>query len=258
LATLYYRHVAGYDLPTALFAATPGGITEMALSGEAAGGDVRVISLAHATRILVAVGTIPVYFRYVEGIAVPALPPGGVSLLSIPLGEALLLAGCAALGLPLAKLARLPAAALTGPMILSAVLHGAGWSHTAPPVELTAAAQVVVGTALGTRYVGFALARVWPVLVHASVTGLGMVASALLAAWLLAPLTDTPFLALLLAFSPGGIAEMGLLAISLGVETAFVSTMHVARIALIILIAAPLFRVSGLLPKTAQGPAPLG
>lgn len=250
-ATAYYRWVAGYDLPTALFAATPGGITEMTLAGEATGGDVRVISLCHATRILMAVGTIPVYFRFVEGVAVPPLPPGGVSLTGIPMGEAALLAACAAIGLPLARRLKLPAAPLTGPMILSALLHGAGASSVAPPVELTAAAQVVIGTALGARYVGFALAKVWPVLVHASITGLFMVAAATLCAWLVAPTTQTSFLALLLALAPGGIAEMGLLAISLGVETAFVSTMHVVRIVLIILAATPVFRAAGLVQARA-------
>jgi uncharacterized membrane protein AbrB (regulator of aidB expression) len=47
---------------------------------------------------------------------------------------------------------------------------------------------------------------------------------------------------LLLALVPGGLVEMGLIALSLGIDTAMVSTLHVLRIGLIILVV-PLFFV---------------
>jgi hypothetical protein len=49
-----------------------------------------------------------------------------------------------------------------------------------------------------------------------------------------------------LAFSPGGLAEMSLIALALGVETAFVATHHVARIGMIVIVAPLLFRKLGL------------
>jgi hypothetical protein len=41
---------------------------------------------------------------------------------------------------------------------------------------------------------------------------------------------------IILALSPGGLAEMSLVALALGIDVAFVSTMHVIRISLIIAI----------------------
>ena len=58
-------------------------------------------------------------------------------------------------------------------------------------------------------------------------------------AFALTPLSGIPFPAIVLAFAPGGLAEMSLIALALGIETAFVATHHVARIAMIV-IAAPL------------------
>jgi len=52
-----------------------------------------------------------------------------------------------------------------------------------------------------------------------------------------------PFLLLFLAFSPGGIAEMGLIALSAGYDAGFVSVMQVCRFALAVGMAAGMYRV---------------
>ena len=61
-------------------------------------------------------------------------------------------------------------------------------------------------------------------------------------ALVLAPLTGMRSTPLILAFAPGGLAEVSLIAISLGVETAFVATHHVARIAMIVIGVPIVFR----------------
>ena len=58
---------------------------------------------------------------------------------------------------------------------------------------------------------------------------------------LVRPLLGVGRTAMLLAFSPGGLAEMSLMALSLGIEVAFVASHHVARILFIVLVAPPLF-----------------
>ena len=50
-----------------------------------------------------------------------------------------------------------------------------------------------------------------------------------------------PFSVLLLAFSPGGVVEMSLISLAMGVDIAFVSTHHFLRIFLIILLAPMVF-----------------
>ncbi len=186
---IFFRRVGRYDPVTCYFASMPGGLTEMTLVGEAQGGDVRRISLTHATRILIAVSLIPFYFRVVQGLDVPSMPAQAGRLLDLNLADAGLLAACAALGLPLGRLVRAPAAALTGPMLLSAVIHGMGWSRAAPPVELIAAAQVVVGSAIGARFAGLSWATAGRTILLAASAGVLMIGvvvavSALSAPWL--------------------------------------------------------------------------
>ncbi len=237
LAFAFLRFGMGLDRATAYFSGAPGGLTEMVLAGEAHGADGRVITLMHATRILVIVAVIPFYFRVLEGVDVPTLPPAAVSLLQTPLFDGLLMAACAVLGYWIARPLRVPAAALVGPMVLSAAVHIAGWTAAPPPFELIAAAQVVVGTALGARFAGLTLRRVWPYLLVGAGSGVLMMVLAWLAAALFADALGLDRAALLLALVPGGLVEMGLIALSLDVDTAMVSTLHVLRIAAIMLIA---------------------
>ena len=51
--------------------------------------------------------------------------------------------------------------------------------------------------------------------------------------------TGLPFPALWLAFAPGGLAEMTLISLAMGIDTAFVSTHHLLRVVFMV-TAAPL------------------
>ncbi len=54
-----FERVCGFDRVTAWYAAMPGGLQDMVIFGEEAGGDPRALSLIHATRVLIvmSVGT---------------------------------------------------------------------------------------------------------------------------------------------------------------------------------------------------------
>ena len=54
-----FRHVFGFDHATAWFGAMPGGLQDMLVFGEEAGGDIRALSLIHASRVLVIVTVAP-------------------------------------------------------------------------------------------------------------------------------------------------------------------------------------------------------
>ena len=69
------------------------------------------------------------------------------------------------------------------------------------------------------------------------------------AATLAAQILNQSVEGLVLALAPGGIAEMGLLALALGIDTAFVAAMHIFRIGVIIFAFPPIFRLLGLVPK---------
>ncbi|MBI2254015.1 MAG: AbrB family transcriptional regulator [Proteobacteria bacterium] len=238
LVRLYYIRVAGYDEVTAYFSAAPGGLSEMILAGSAFGGDEARISLAHGARILVAVFVLSFGYRWLGGYA----PSGtGIAVVTTPLAATDLawLSAAGVLGFLGARQLRMPAYALVGPMIVSALLHVAGLTASRPPAELVALAQIVVGSMIGARFTGLPLRLV----VRGIFLAVGATALLLLVAVAFGFAVDAtaqvPFGSALLAFSPGGLAEMSLIALALGIDAAYVSSHHVVRIFMIV-VAAPL------------------
>ncbi len=242
-----FRKGGRLDPVTSYFAATPGGLQEMTLVGEAMGGNARSIVLCHAIRIFVTVMTIPFYFRLIEGFYVPPMTPGP-GLSAMAWDDGLLLLACGLIGWALARRMNLPAAQLLGPMVCSAFVHLMGWSVAKPPPEIVAIAQVVVGCALGCRFAGTALREVGRLSVLAIASTLIMIALAVgLTALTAGPLGFSRE-TLILVLAPGGLAEMSLVALALGVEVAIVSSMHVFRIMVVVVLAPQAFRLFKLKP----------
>ncbi|MFQ5936415.1 MAG: AbrB family transcriptional regulator [Acidiferrobacterales bacterium] len=238
---VFFRKLLGYDPVTAYFSATPGGLQEMVIVGAAYGGDDRTIALNHGARILLVVLVIPFWFRFTEDIGA-GISFRGSSLFDIGLFDLTVLALCAVVGAGVGRLLRLPAYRIVGPMIASAAVHVAGVTKAVPPYELVFIAQVVVGSAIGARFTDVPVERV--VRTIGASTGATMIMLVLTVAFaaILAPITGIPWAAIVLAFSPGGLAEMSVIALSLGIETAFVATHHVVRIAMIVIGAPLMFR----------------
>ena len=55
--------------------------------------------------------------------------------------------------------------------------------------------------------------------------------------------TGLPYIALVLALAPGGIAEMGLVALAMGSDPLFVATHHVVRLGVVVLVAPMVFKI---------------
>ena len=155
---------------------------------------------------------------------------GKLAWTPLSLGDTALLASCAVAGPALGRALRIPARFLVGPMLLSAAVHVGGATAARPPAALLAAAQVVVGAAVGCRFVGVrpsSLGRVAAAAGTVAATQLGVAAAFAAAA---SAASGTPWPLLMLAYSPGGITEMTLTSIALGFDAAFVATHHVVRI----------------------------
>ncbi len=239
---IYLRRFAGFDSRTAFFAASPGGLAEMILLGDRYGGDMRTIALIHSMRVFLVVTMLPLLLS----VFLPdSLNASSTARAAPQLSEFAWLIACAVGGYWLGAVLRLPAPQMFGPMLLSAVTHLLGLVEAAPPVALVAGAQIVMGASLGSRFAGVPLYDI----TRALVIGLGLavifLALSALLAWLISLATDMPFVVLLLAFSPGGVAEMGLVALAIGVDPTFVATIHILRIATVVVSAPLLFKLFG-------------
>lgn len=246
LGWLYFRRRAGFDPITAYFAAAPGGLNEMITVGGQLGGDERMISLAHATRVLITVFAIPIWFR-LHGDLVISGGTGGtvIHLLDVSMLDYAILAACALVGALLGDRLGIPAAYVLGPMFLSAGVHLAGVTESTPPTLIVQIAQVIIGANVGCRFVGLPVRRVGQAIGHAAIVAVIMIAIAVVFAFTIGRLSGLPIAAIVLAFAPGGLAEMSLVALALAVDAAFVATHHMMRIMLIIILAPTIFRWLG-------------
>jgi hypothetical protein len=138
---------------------------------------------------------------------------------------------------------------MTGAMAASTALYLGDVVHYRPPDALLWVALWILGSAIGSRFSTVTPATFIRVSKHAVVATaiiIGVSAVfALIASWV----TDTRYLTTLLSFTPGGVAEMCLIAIAFDVDPAFVAVHHLARIA--ILITAVPLAARLLFPKTA-------
>ena len=252
LAQFLHRRF-GFGKTTAYFSATPGGFTFMVLLGGAMGGDERTIGLMHSVRLLLTVLIIPIWFRLFQG-----YEPAGMDTLTrdadISITDTGILVVLAVAGLFGGRFLRLPAAHLVGPLLLSAGAHLTGLTDATPPGQLVAIAQVVIGTAIGCRFIGVPVRRVLNTLMLGAAATVFMLSTAAACAYVLAEATGLPFEALILALSPGGVAEMSLISLSMDIDTAFVTTHHVARIMFLVFMAPLAYRLmSGLGKDPPQG-----
>ncbi len=232
-----FRALGGYDPVTAFYSAMPGGLIEAVALGEEAGADLKRLALAHFARVVLVVIAVPMLYLYWTGQAVGSA--GGQSFETRPWGwlDVIELFALAWAGAKLGPYLRLPAAHMVGPLVLSAALHGTGLLHLSPPFWLLATAQLMVGTGLGVSFAGasgrdlgraFGLAVIYVVLI----LGLAFAVSVLLGGVL-----PFGFDTLFVSFAPGGVTEMGLVALSLGISPVIVTVHHVFRIGLTVWVA---------------------
>jgi membrane AbrB-like protein len=192
-------------------------------------------------RVMLTVLVIPIWFRVFHGYA----PNGTVFLghmADVPVADGLILVVSGIAGYFLARWVRLPLPFLTGPMIVSAIVHALGWTAALPPAELVAVAQIVFGASIGCRFAGMALRRIVKVMMISSAMTLAMLLFAFAFAFAVHEVTGLPFSALLLAYSPGGVAEMNLITVALQIDPAFVATHHIIRIGFLLLVGPFLMR----------------
>ena len=239
----FFRRVCGFDHATAYYSAMPGGLQDMLIFGEEAGGDVRALSLIHATRVLVIVSLAPFLLTHIWGVGLTN--PVGEPALDLPVGEMALMVLAALAGWKIAERVGLFGASILGPLILSAALSLGGLIEHRPPAEAILAAQFFIGIGIGEKYAGIT----WPELRRDVLAGgafcliLGVIA--LIFAEGISLAGFAPEIEAFLAFAPGGQAEMAVLSIVAGADLAFVVTHHLVRIIVVITGAPVVARLVG-------------
>ena len=237
----FFRWGMGFNHATSFYSAMPGGLQDMLIFGEEAGGDVRAMSLIHATRVLVIVAVVPFVLASLYDLDLTSAP--GVRAASLPASQIAIMIAAGIIGWRVAERIGLFGASILGPLILSAALSLSGIIQSRPPAEMIWAAQFFIGIAVGSKYSGITAREIRVDI------GAGLVYCALLAIisigfiWGIVQITHRNALDLMLAFLPGGQAEMAVIAIVADADVGFVVAHHLLRIFLVIISAPVIARI---------------
>lgn len=233
------RATGRLDPVTAYFGTAPGGLIEAVQMGEDMGAEPRMLTMLQFLRLILTIIFVPLAFTWMTGHAVGSA--GGVVMTgsNVPIGafDLLVLVTAAVVGAWIGMKSRLPAGMITGPIVFSGAAHLAGLTATVPPSWLIALTQVVIGTSLGVRFAGMPPSHFLTGLRLAILNVTLTIGGASAVAFLLAGAVHEPPGAVFLAFAPGGLAEMALIALSLQMSVIYVTAHHVARIILAVTIA---------------------
>lgn len=222
------RRLSGFDRETAFFAAVPGALSYVFAVAAQTGADMPRIAIVQVLRVFFLMAVLPL--AVVEA-GVPLAPRAAgpeqawwmmavIFGLGYACGAALERRGMAG-------------GMLFGAMIASGLMHVGGLAPGRLSPFVAIAGQILVGAWSGSRFAGFD----WRLLGRLALVSLGAFALtmgvAALFALLAAQTLALPFPATLLAFAPGGLEAMTLLAFALGIDPLYVGVHHLVRFVLI-------------------------
>ena len=260
----FLRRFRGYDPRLAILCSVPGGQAEaLAMAREMVERDY-VVALFHLVRVVIVFLTTPLLLRLIEGqaavdrsnVALQTMP----SIFDLPAADIITFILLGAVGMLIARQLRIPMPHLLGPMGLSTVFHLLGWADLPRVNEFVILAQLAIGGAVGARLAKVPFRELLDYLRDACANTAIILSAYLLATLVIVKVTGISFLAAWLAFVPGGLYEVTLLALIFGFDVAFVAFHHTVRVMLIFLsLPALALRLGGKSGKTGDkvsGPQP--
>ena len=208
---------------TAFFASVPGALSYVVALSLRSKADTRLVVMAQMLRLVAILAVLPTLVTL--SMPPPTLPPPQISPVLGFLLELVL--GCA-LG-ALLEWRKFPAGLLFGGMIAAAMLHlSTGVPGQIPQIVLIPC-QIVLGCFIGLRFYGTDLAFLRKALVPSVGAFTIAVMISMFGAVIVSAGLHLPLGQVIVAFAPGGIEAMTILAFVLGLDPAYVATHQLAR-----------------------------
>lgn len=221
---LFYRRVRGWPVADALFSSLPGALALAVVMADQAKADMRRVIIAQSIRLFFLVAALPLVITSLSSAAVPSLATTSTVWWEI----VLVFLASAAAALLLEHL-KFPAGLFIGSIVVSAGFFLGGIAHGALPSPVLVLANVILGTLLASRFQDFSPGE----LLYGLADGLAGFAIALAisiaGAVLTSHIAELPVALTLLAFSPGGLDAMTVIALALHLDPAYVGAHQLAR-----------------------------
>lgn len=228
---------------TGMLALTAGGASGLVAISRDLGGDDRLVAVVQYLRVGIVTATMPLVAALVFGATSGGSAPQAAQA---PWWEGLvLLVVCTGVGVPLARLTRIPAGGLLGPMLVAIALNLAGMAGAATVPEIVVEiAYAVIGWQAGVRFTRASLRMVVRALPAAVALIVAIIAACAGLGLALSALTGASLLDGYLATTPGGVYAVLATAISAGSDVTFVVAVQVLRVILMLLVAPALARLA--------------
>jgi uncharacterized protein len=244
------------DMLTSFFATAPGGVATMPGIAEEVGANTAVVSIIQTMRIFLVVLTIPFIASSWLATPVDQILTTNLSSTSSPFEfEWVQLIGTLVLVLSawggsfVGKFLKFPAPLLVGGMVCVAIVQSlisillghdllVWW-----PGSIMIISQIFIASSIGSRFQRSMFMGIKRTFVIAFVSTIALIIAMFACAYVVAEVTGITLLTSVLAFAPGGVAEMATTAVVLHADSTFVVTVQVLRIVVVILILPPFFRL---------------
>ncbi|HET9716832.1 MAG TPA: AbrB family transcriptional regulator [Pseudolabrys sp.] len=225
----YLRLVHRWRDVDAYLAAAPGGMSQVLALGAELGGDLRAIAIVQSIRVVVIAVGLP------AGLAMLGLVGSVPPRITAPLNAAaldelaILIVASSVVAVAAYRL-RFPGGLLFGAMLTSAILHGSGVIHAVVPWWIANTAMVLMGAITGSRFANTSPRMLMNFVAAAFGSfAVAVTIAAAFAAVLIAALSLRPA-EVMIAFAPGSVDAMMLLALALNLDPVYVGAHHLMRI----------------------------
>lgn len=233
--------VSELDVPTALFATTPGGVADMALISEELGANPGYVAILQVFRLLIIFVFCPPIFKKIMNRKYGEL----TRKVNSPENEkpkekkpfdlkqfAVLLAVCALCGM-LFKVIGVTAGAMIGSMLGGAILT-VFTKKVSFPKFIRTALQIFSGAFIGIRMNKESLMHMDDLIIPILIMTVGILMFVFATSFIMHRITGLDYPTCMFASTPGGLQEMSLLSEELGADTVKVAVMQTMRLIFVV------------------------
>ncbi len=230
----YLEKFAKYEKKTSFFSAAPGGLGPLVMLAEHEKSDISQVATSHLIRLIVIITVFPFVVNQFANETVLAdedfnfLDQNHYYLIYLTFASLVLIF--------LFDRLKMPAPLLSGTLVASGILQIYNLAYYQLPAQSINFGLLILGASVGCRFAGKTLHEVYSNTKHSLVATLVLVIFSVIAAIAASFIIDKNFFTLLLAYCPGGIYEVAVIAIAFDLDPEFVSFHHIIRLLMILFI----------------------
>ena len=238
IVSKYLQKFSGYQEKASIFSAAPGALGPLIILAEYEKSDLSQVATSHLIRLIIIITVFPLIIvtsSDQESLNISKfdyMNQNHLDLLWLFLSSLFLI-------FVFSKL-RVPAALLSGTLVASGILQVTEIASYKLPDPTINFCLLILGASVGCRFANKTLSEVANNSLHSLVATAILVILGLFAAFIANFFVENNLLTLILAFCPGGIYEVAVIAIAFDLEPDFVAFHHIIRL-LFILFTVPIF-----------------